>query len=142
MKEENGKTQDYKARYKATHRKTCNIDLTDTTDADIIAKLASVPNKAGYIKSLIRADMAREAAQPSEKDIYLVMFKNKREVWSIDSVHQIAKYTSARQLQHLPDSGFADYPEWYTMDFARASGYINAGTSSEFTVIESKKMIL
>lgn len=30
------------------------------TEQDIIAKLESVPNKAGYIKSLIRADMARK----------------------------------------------------------------------------------
>ena len=29
-------------------------------DADILAKLDSVPNKLGYIKDLIRADIARE----------------------------------------------------------------------------------
>jgi hypothetical protein len=29
------------------------------TEADVIQKLESVPNKAGYIKSLIRADIAR-----------------------------------------------------------------------------------
>ena len=30
------------------------------TESDILAKLESVPNKSGYIKSLIRADIARE----------------------------------------------------------------------------------
>lgn len=29
------------------------------TESDIINKLDSVPNKAGYIKSLIRADIAK-----------------------------------------------------------------------------------
>ena len=35
-------------------------------DADILAKLDSVPNKQGYIKELIRADIARN--QPSEAE--------------------------------------------------------------------------
>ena len=30
------------------------------TEQDIIQKLDSVPNKAGYIKQLIRADIARD----------------------------------------------------------------------------------
>lgn len=30
------------------------------TEADILEKLSSVENKAGYIKSLIRADIAKE----------------------------------------------------------------------------------
>ena len=30
------------------------------TESDIINKLDSVPNKAGYIKALIRADIAKD----------------------------------------------------------------------------------
>lgn len=33
--------------------------FTKSTDADVIAKLESVPNKQGYIKSLIRADIEK-----------------------------------------------------------------------------------
>ena len=33
------------------------VKVMKRTEADIIAKLESVPNKAGYIKALIRADM-------------------------------------------------------------------------------------
>lgn len=35
------------------------FQLHNTIDSDIIARLDSVPNKAGYIKSLIRADIAK-----------------------------------------------------------------------------------
>lgn len=46
---------------KFTKEKTCsvNLRLNKTTDADIIAKLASVPSKMGYIKQLIRADIEK-----------------------------------------------------------------------------------
>lgn len=35
------------------------VKLNKNTDRDLIAKLDSVPNKQGYIKNLIRADLAR-----------------------------------------------------------------------------------
>lgn len=34
------------------------MNLNHNTDAEILAKLASVPSKQGYIKQLIRADIA------------------------------------------------------------------------------------
>lgn len=36
------------------------IKLNNNTDKDIIEKLASVPSKQGYIRALIRQDIARE----------------------------------------------------------------------------------
>lgn len=36
-----------------------NLRLNKNTDADIIEKLTSVPSKMGYIKQLIRADIAK-----------------------------------------------------------------------------------
>ena len=36
-----------------------NLRLNKNTDSDIIAKLASVPSKMGYIKRLIREDIAK-----------------------------------------------------------------------------------
>jgi hypothetical protein len=45
-------------RYAKKYKKQFKIDCITTTEADIIKKLESVPNKAGYIKQLIRADIA------------------------------------------------------------------------------------
>ena len=47
------------AKYDTVHCRTYGLKLNNTTDADIIAKLASVDSMQGYIKRLIRADMAR-----------------------------------------------------------------------------------
>ena len=45
-------------RYAAKYKKQFKLDCFTSTEMDIIEKLESVPNKAGYIKSLIRADIA------------------------------------------------------------------------------------
>ena len=45
-------------RYAAKYKKQIKIDCFTSTEQDIIDKLDSVPNKAGYIKQLIRADIA------------------------------------------------------------------------------------
>lgn len=45
-------------RYAKKNIKQFKIDCMMNTEADIIKKLESVPNKAGYIKQLIRADIA------------------------------------------------------------------------------------
>ena len=49
-------------KYNKEHTKPVHIRLNIKTDADIIAHLAAKDNVAGYIKTLIRADMA--AGQP------------------------------------------------------------------------------
>lgn len=46
-------------RYRTKNVKRFQIDCVKTTEQDIIDKLESVPNKSGYIKSLIRADIAK-----------------------------------------------------------------------------------
>lgn len=46
-------------RYDSTHCRTYGLKLNLTTDADIIKKLSSVPSMQGYIKQLIREDIAR-----------------------------------------------------------------------------------
>lgn len=45
-------------RYAAKYKKRYSLDCFTNTEKDIIEKLESVPNKAGYIKQLIRADIA------------------------------------------------------------------------------------
>lgn len=46
-------------RYIKKYRKQFKFDCTTRTEQDIIDKLESVPNKAGYIKQLIRNDIAK-----------------------------------------------------------------------------------
>lgn len=45
-------------RYAEKYRRQYKMDCITRTEQDIIRKLDSVPNKAGYIKQLIRADIA------------------------------------------------------------------------------------
>lgn len=52
--------QDRYNREKTTVIKT---RFVNATEKDLLDKLASVPNRSGYIKSLIRADIEREKRQ-------------------------------------------------------------------------------
>ena len=47
------------AKYDANHCRIYRMKLNIVTDKDIIDKLASVPSMQGYIKQLIREDLAR-----------------------------------------------------------------------------------
>jgi len=46
------------AKYSKTHTTRVGLKLNLKTDADILAKLDQVESKQGYIKGLIRADIA------------------------------------------------------------------------------------
>lgn len=47
------------AKYDQAHCRFYGLKLNQETDAEIIKKLSSVPSMQGYIKQLIRADIAR-----------------------------------------------------------------------------------
>lgn len=47
-------------RYDRKNRVPFVMRLNKKTDGDILKKLETVPNKTGYVKQLIRADIARE----------------------------------------------------------------------------------
>ena len=47
------------ARYNKTHCKMVSLKFHNENDADIIEKLASVPNVQGFIKQAIRNEIAR-----------------------------------------------------------------------------------
>lgn len=49
----------YQAKYDAANRRNYGFRLHNKLDKDIIDKLASVPSMQGYIKQLIRDDIAR-----------------------------------------------------------------------------------
>ncbi len=50
-------------RYNREKTVIMGIRFVKATEKDILDKLASVPNRSGYIKSLIRADIQREKEQ-------------------------------------------------------------------------------
>ena len=54
-------------KYDKLHRRTYGFRLHNEIDKDIIDKLASVPSMQGYIKQLIREDIARTEKQKEEK---------------------------------------------------------------------------
>ena len=43
-----------------------HLKLNNKTDADVIAKLATVPSKQDYIRQLIRKDLAQDADSKKE----------------------------------------------------------------------------
>ncbi len=51
------------AKYQKANTTQIKLSLNNKTDADIITKLDSVPNKQGYIKGLIREDIAEDKNQ-------------------------------------------------------------------------------
>ena len=53
------------AKYDKENRRVYGFRLHNTLDKDIIDKLASVPSMQGYIKELIRRDIAGSAPEKS-----------------------------------------------------------------------------
>lgn len=47
------------AKYDAENTRHVHLKLNRRTDGDVLEKLDSVPSKQGYIKELIRADLAK-----------------------------------------------------------------------------------
>ena len=56
------------AKYDKENRRVYGFRLHNTLDADIIKKLSSVPSMQGYIKQLIRADIARTRTE-NEREV-------------------------------------------------------------------------
>lgn len=48
------------AKYDAENTRQVNLKLNRNTDKDVLDKLDEVPSKQGYIKELIRADLAKK----------------------------------------------------------------------------------
>lgn len=53
-------------RYDKENMRQIKFNLSKKYNLDIISHLDSVPNKQGYIKDLIRADMARAKSEPTQ----------------------------------------------------------------------------
>ena len=59
LKAEMGKTKSHQ-KWVAENTTRIVMNLNHNTDKDVLEKLSHVPSKQGYIKSLIRADIAKE----------------------------------------------------------------------------------
>jgi hypothetical protein len=55
-----GKKYEPQAKYDAEKTKQMKLKLNLETDKDILDRIEDVKNKQGYIKSLIRADIAED----------------------------------------------------------------------------------
>ncbi len=66
------------SRYKSRVIRQYKIDLNRNTDGDIIAWLEGKDNRQGYIKALIRADMAatRQAARDGAREQARILTPN------------------------------------------------------------------
>lgn len=66
LKEKNQMECNIKAREKYQKNSTTSIAIRfmNNTEADLLEKLNSVDNKAGYIKRLIREDIEKESKNP------------------------------------------------------------------------------
>lgn len=62
---ENKNKYDPQMRYAKANVKRYRVDCVITTEQDIIDKLESQENKAGYIKALIRADIEKTSNKNS-----------------------------------------------------------------------------
>ncbi len=52
-----------KERYDARTAVRISLKLNKGTDADVLQRLEEVPSKQGYIKTLIRADIAKDKSE-------------------------------------------------------------------------------
>lgn len=79
-------------KYRATHVRQLNVGLSIDYDSDILAHLDTIPNRAGYIKALIRADIAARANSDQTKE------ETTMKRISIDNGHSFVEPEEAIQL--------------------------------------------
>lgn len=90
------------AKYQKEKMRRIALNLVKTTDADIIEKLESVDNMQGYIKALIRADIAAAKYYTAEADTLHVL----EEFTSFeDAARAIARYEKEDRQEGLYESG-------------------------------------
>lgn len=57
----------YQHEWDSRNTKNIGVKLNYRTDADILSRLATVNNVQGYVKQLIRDDIARHSQEESEE---------------------------------------------------------------------------
>lgn len=101
--------------YSATHQRPIKFSFSIENDADVLAMLDSVPNKQGYVKSLIRADIAARAkSEPKKEDStmkYEVNLSANGATSPIDTIEAPAGYTAADYIRDCNENADRDWCE-------------------------------
>lgn len=110
------KQNKWSQKYQASHIKQVKFNFSLQYDADILTYLDSLPNKQGYIKALVRADIARaksgedvsraksEEEAPAQKIWYAVQ-TSPEDDWGTGSYDIDEAKTMARaQLDDYPET--------------------------------------
>ena len=128
-----------RASVKYNKEKTRQINFRFTEhDADILERLDAVPNKQGYIKALIRADIARakseaEATSPAQKEEEQTMNKKLYEGYGPDG----RRVEIVLDDDHIwivdAETGDRDQynDEWYSEDDTASLAAVKASMISE-----------
>lgn len=110
----------YDREYCATHQRQIKFSFSIENDADVLAKLDSVQNKQGYVKALIRADIAARAksarAKSEEKKEdhtmkYEVNLSVNGATSPIDTIEAPAGYTAADYIRDCNENADGDWCE-------------------------------
>lgn len=70
-------------KYNKNNTRLITMRLMLSSDADILSYLDSLPNKQGYIKNLIRADMARAKSENLKEDKNMETYRIKQDKLSL-----------------------------------------------------------
>lgn len=110
----------YDREYCATHQRQIKFSFSIENDSDVLAMLESVPNKQGYVKALIRADIAARAksarAKSEEKKEdhtmkYEVNLSVNGATSPIDTIEAPAGYTAADYIRDCNENADGDWCE-------------------------------
>ena len=101
--------------YRKGHVRQMKFDLSIEHDADILAHLDALPNRAGYIKALIRADIAARANSEAKKEDptmkYEVNLSVNGATSPIDTIEATAGYTAADYIRDCNENADGDWCE-------------------------------
>lgn len=101
--------------YSATHQRPIKFSFSIENDADVLAMLDSVPNKQGYVKALIRADIAARAKSEEKKEDPTVKYEVNLSVNGatspIDTIEAPAGYTAADYIRDCNENADHDWCE-------------------------------
>lgn len=106
----------YNMQYAQEHFRQIKFNLSDIYDKDIISHLDSVQNKQGYIKSLIRADIARANSGKKEEEQKMKYQVNYTDPTTganspIDTITARAGYTAEDYIRDCDENADSDWCE-------------------------------
>lgn len=90
----------YDREYCATHQRQIKFSFSIENDADVLAKLDSVQNKQGYVKALIRADIAARAKSEQAESAARAKSEEKEEAPTMSTIRINFEAGTSRNGSH------------------------------------------